>query len=132
MAVALPRAGRPRMLVALAALTAVLAVDAIVVAVRYSLIVESDRAGDAAVAIVVAVVGIAAVVLTLASSVKGRVVRGVAAVLVVPFGLITFLVGLLSLADGEVVAATLRTMAAVAIMALVKPALFPVHSSSHS
>lgn len=123
---------RPRSLIVLAALTAALTVDATVVAVRYSLIVESDKAGDAALAIVVAVLGAAAVVASLASSGRGRVARGAAAAVVVPFALMTFLVGLLSLADGEVVGAGLRTVAAAAIVALIKPGLFPVRSSSAS
>ncbi len=133
MAVALhDTTSRPWSLVVLVTLVSALAVDAIVAAVRYSLIVESDRAGDAAVAIVVAVLGVAGAVASLAWSGKGRLVRAVAAALSVLFALVTFMVGLLDLADGEVLGGALRTVGSAAIVVLIKPALFSPRSSSAS
>lgn len=108
-------------------LTAALALDAAVVAVRYAAVVHSDRAGDAVFAAGIAVVGAAGA--ALAFRANGRVGRGAAAALLVPFAVLTLLVGLLSLADGEAVSGAMRVAGAAGVLLLIRPVLFSPRSS---
>lgn len=102
-----------------------LALDAIVVAVRYAPIVGSEQLGGAVAAGVLAVLGIAGTLASLMAPHRSLLVRAVATSFLVPFALLTFLVGVLELADGELVGAGIRSITALMILALIKPALFP-------